>query len=336
MVEIVVLILACAAGVLLAGMFAGCETGTYQLSRFRLRVGIEQKRLWFNTLGKAMQDTSGLIFSLLIGTNLCHYLVTSMVTYMIVRHTGIAQGAEFYATCIMTPVLFVFSELIPKNVFYYRADSLMPYFASILWLNKKILTWCQVIPLLKIISRRFVRMTGFSGADNSAIATVQRHHIKGIIQDTHEEAILSPIQSDMINRMTNISHIAIGAVMAPMSKVEKVCEDADVTALLSKLRQSDFTRLAVYSKLTDNIVGFINIYEVLNAADSFKSLAEFIKPIRKVAAHTSVIDAINIMQQEKHKIILVVKSKGWSSEKSVGIVTMKDLVEELVGELVEW
>jgi len=336
MVEIVFLILACVMGVLLAGMFAGCETGTYQLSRFRLRVGIEQKRLWFSTLGKAMRDTSGLIFSLLIGTNLSHYLVTSMVTYMIVQHAGVTGGAEFYATCIMTPVLFVFAELIPKNLFYYRADSLMPYFAPIIWLNRKILTWCQVVPLLKIISRGFVRLTGFSGADNTAITKAQKHHIKGIIQDTHEEAILSPIQSDMINRMANISHIAIGTVMVPMNKIEMAEENDDVAALLSKLRRADFTRLLVYSKTTDNVIGFINIYEVLNAEDSFKSLAEFIKPIRKISSHTSVIDAINIMQQEKHKIILVVKSKGWSPEKCVGIVTMKDLVEELVGELVEW
>ena len=91
-----------------------------------------------------------------------------------------------------------------------------------------------------------------------------------------------------------------------------------------------------YRGRTGNITGFISIYEALNSSEKFTDLRGFIKPIRKLDAEMSVIDATNIMQKENHKIILVTRAGRFGGQKPVGIVTMKDLVEELLGELAEW
>lgn len=320
--------------VILAGLFAGAETGMYQLSRLRLRLGIEQRRLLFIILGKCLRDSSVLLVSLLIGTNLAEFLATSIVTYLFLNQGE--HTAEFLATVITVPFLFVFSEVIPKNLFFYRADYLMPFFAPVLFVFHKLFSWCGAVPWLKFLSGLFGRLTGSTVPSKAAMTAARRHHIRAIFADTQEEAVLSSVQTDIINRLVSISHISIRSVMTPINKVEVVDVNSDNSALLSKLKKCSFTRLPVVEGAVEDIIGFINIYEALSSAEQFTDLREFIKPIRKLQANTTVIDAISIMQSEKQKIVLVTRPALATRQRPVGIVTMKDLVEELLGELTEW
>ena len=322
--------------VIFSGLFSGAETGIYQLSRLRLRLGIEKRRFSSTILGKSMRDMTGLLFSILIGNNITHYIVTSLVTFLLLSRVELERTAELFAMLITVPVLFVFSEVIPKNVFFYRADYLMPLFAPMLFVFHKLCNWCGAVPLLKFMSGIFGRLTGSSFASKAVMTTTQRHHIRAIFADTQEEAIFSPVQSDIINRLISISNVRVRAVMIPVSKVEMVDVNSDNSALLNKLKKCAFTRLQVIEGRAENIIGFVNIYEVLTSSEQFTDLRKFVKPVRAFHAETTVIDAINIMQSERHKIVLVTKAGRIGRERPLGIVTMKDLVEELLGELGEW
>jgi len=321
----------------LAGLFAGAETGLYQLSRVRLRLGIEKKRLSFVILGKCLDDSGGLLLSTLIGDNLAHYLATSIVTYLFLSTVEAEHTAEVLATVFTAPVLFVFSELIPKNIFFYRADLLMPYLAPFLFAFGKLLKWCGALPLLKFISGLSARLAGLHTSPKAVMTSVQRHQVEALLRDTQEEGILSSVQTDIINRIAGIPGTTIRSVMIPMSSVRTADINSDNSALLKILEKCAFTRLPVADSRPANIVGFVNIYEALSSSKQFTDLHNFIKPIRKLHANTSVIEAINIMQSGNHKIVLVTTKLGRTGrEKPIGIVTMKDLVEELLGELVEW
>jgi len=336
MVNNIVLISAVVFCVILAGFFAGSETGMYQLSRLRLRMGIEKKRLSFIILGRCLSDSTGLLLSMLIGANLAHYLATSIVTSMFLSTVDTEHTAEFFATILTVPILFIFSELIPKNTFFYRADVLMPYLSPLLYASHKLLSWCGIVPLLKFISSLFARLMGLAAASRTVIASAQRHKVQAILQDTHEEDFLSPVQSEIVNRLVGISHVHMSSVMIPIHNVETVDVNSDDSALLNKLNKCAFTRLPVTEDGGGNIIGFIEIYEALSSSEKFADLRGFIKPIRKLDVDMTVIDAMNIIQKENHKIVLVVRAGRFGREKPVGIVTMKDLVEELLGELAEW
>ena len=336
MINTIISISAVIFAVVLAGLFAGSETGIYQLSRIRLRLGIEKKQLLRVILGKSLQDSSALLISLLIGTNLAHYVATSIITYMLLRHTKGEHTAELLATLMTTPTLFVFSELLPKSIFFYRSDTLMPYMAPLLYSFHKLFSWCGAVALLKFISRIFAKPTDSASTYKTTITALHTPHIKAIVHETREEGFLSVVQTDIINRLTDISHLRIKSVMTPINKVQMVDINSDNSALLKKLKKTPFTRLPVYDRQPSNILGFINIYEALSSTQQFTNLEDFIEPIRKLSADTSVSDAINIMQSEKQKIVLIITGSLSNPEKPIGIVTMKDLVEELVGELVEW
>jgi CBS domain containing-hemolysin-like protein len=336
MINNILLILLLIFGAAFAGLFAGSETGIYQLSRLRLRFGIEKKRVPFVILGKVMHDSGALLISILIGTNLTYYLTTSLVTLLLLGKIENEHTVEVFATLLTTPVLFIFAELIPKNLFFYRADLLMPYVAPVLFVFKKVCTWCGIVPLLKIITHFFTRLTGSSATFRTTMTTIPQSHIRAILRDTQEEGVLSPVQTDIINRLSGISNLSIKSVMTDIGKTESVDMNSDKQCLLNKLSKSAFTRLPVYETAQTNIVGFINIYDCLTSAEKFTGLRDFTKPIRRLSADTTVSDAINIIQSENQKIILVVRASHGGREKPVGIVTMKDLVEELLGELSEW
>jgi putative hemolysin len=321
--------------VAIAGLFAGAETGVYQMSRLRLRLGVEH-RLWpFVVLSKVLQDSSALLMSLLLGTNLSHYFATSIITFILLEKFSSEHIAELVAAAITVPMFFVFSELIPKNIFFRHADLLMPRVSFLLLAIHKFFIWCGVIPLLKVLIGVFTKVTGVSAAFEAKIAAGRQPYIKAIFQETQEEGLFSPTQTDLIKRLENISNLSIKSVMTPINKVQMVSKDSSREKLLEKLADSVFTRLPVHYLSQTNIVGFINIYECLASKEEFNDLDKFIKPIRKLSGDTIVTEAINVMQQENQKIMLVTKTSHLTGEKPIGIITMKDLVEELLGELAE-
>jgi putative hemolysin len=340
MIRTIFLIFIAVLTVALSGLFAGAETGVYRLSRLRLQLGIERKKLSFMLLGKTMRDSTGLLLSMLIDTNLTHYIVTSIITYLLWKNVlykaETANTAEIFATFITVPVLFVFTELIPKNIFFYRADYVMPPLAPLLYIFHKIFSLCGAVPLLRYLSGVFARLTSSFAAAKAGVESGQRHHIKAIIADSREEAILSAVQTNIITRLVNISDIRIGSVMTPVSMVETIYINSNKSDLLNILKEHDFTRLLVVDSKPVNILGFINLYEALSSPDEFTDLRNFIQPICELPADTTVIDAINFMRRENHKMILVVRASRADKQKPAGIVTMKDLVEELIGELAEW
>jgi len=315
-------------GIFLAGCFAGSETGIYCLSRFRLRLAIRRKVPFAALLGRLLNDTQGLILSLLIGTNLTYYLTTSLITYMFLSISRTSNSAEIYATIIITPVLFVFSELIPKNIFIHHANVLLIRFSPGIWLFHKICTFVGIVPLLKFI----LRLLGYVIKSPSTVQPlaigIKRHYISQIVQETTEEGLLSPAQRDIINRLINIPDIQVAAVMTPLNKVQMVELNTPASDILNILRQRPFTRLVVYKNNLSNVIGFVNIYNILTSEAVSAGISDFLKPITDISHDTSVAGALNFMRTEKHKIALVKRNK-----KVIGIVTIKDLIEELLGEL---
>jgi CBS domain containing-hemolysin-like protein len=336
MIRSIILILVIVFCVILAGLFAGAETGMYQLSRLRLRLGVEKKRLSFVILGRSLRDSHALLISMLIGTNLAYYITTSIVTFLLLTRLQAEHTTEVLAALLISPTLFVFSELIPKNIFFYRADFLMPCIAPVLFAFHKFFTWCGMVPLLKFISRIFAQLTGAPVPSETTITAVRQSHIGAILRETREEGFLSPVQADIINRLASISRLSIKSVMTPINKAQIVDTNSDNSALLKKLKKSAFTRLPVYERHPANIVGFINVYDCLSSPERFTELHNFMKPIRKLGADTVVTEAINVMQSENQKIVLVTRVGRAGREKPIGLVTMKDLVEELLGELANW
>ncbi len=324
--------------VLLGGFFAGSETGIYRLSRFRLRLGIQEHRPFYSILDKVVKDSYGMVLTTLIGNNLTNYASTSIVTYIFLTRTHAEHSAAVYATAIMTPLLFLCAEIIPKSIFYLHADTILPRLAPLLWFFWQLFTRMGIVRLLKSISGFLSRLFGLPSDAAEVITAGHRTQMKQIINETRDEGIVSTFQKDIMHRAVDIPAMPVREVMIPISNVVMADLQTNTAALLEILRSSPYTRLPVYSKTggQTNIVGLINIYEVLTTARQFDNLEQFIKPAGSLPATTSVLDAIGIMRKGNHRIMLVTPPTDRRQKpkpKPSGLITMKDLIEELTGEL---
>jgi putative hemolysin len=212
----------------------------------------------------------------------------------------------------------------------------MPPLGPGLYAFQRLLVLSGIVPLLKFITRLFARLTGTRPSTMAGISDAREHHIDAILRETREEGFLSPIQTDIMNRIVMVPNVRIRSVMTPTNKVCIVPRDSDRAALLEVLKKHKFTRLLVYESRPENIVGFVNIYEVLSSSDSFTDLGAYLEPVRILSPDTTVFEAIDIMRREKLQVVLVTRAGHLGRAKPLGIVTMKDVVEELLGELVEW
>ena len=184
-----------------------------------------------------------------------------------------------------------------------------------------------------LMTRTSTTMDLFDTSD--ALTASSRSHIKQIIHETREESILSTVQNDIMNRLINIPRINLNSVKTPLPQTRMLDVNSDRETLTAVLKQCSHTRFPVYQQMRDNIIGFINIYEVLAGNAEFNDLKVFIKPIETFDSTIPVIEAIDRVQRYSHKIILVCRTAG-RKKTPVGIATMKDLVEELTGELAQW
>ncbi len=317
-----------------AGYFAGSETGIYRVSRFRIRLGMQQRRPFYSLLTDLLQDGHGTILSTLIGTNVFCYLATSLITYILLGLVANPHTAEFVATLIMAPILFIYVDIIPKSIFYYRADILMPLLSPLLWVFHVLLTGSGIIALLKWISQWLNRLLGSSADTTTAISITGRHEIRQIIHESREEGFLSTIQRDILHRMVDSQDIHLDPLLIPLDRVEALNITSDRTAVYDVLQRSPFTRIPVFEQTRDKIIGFVCPIDILVHPEVFSDLRPFLQEIGRLPNNISILEAMDRMTKRKDRIAYV-----WDGKKSaksdlpaIGIITLKDLIEELIGD----
>jgi CBS domain containing-hemolysin-like protein len=319
--------------ILLSAYFAGTETGIYRVSRFQVRIGKEKSKTTYKMLFKILQDGQGLILSLLLGNNLVNNLLTGLVTFMFLQISSEEQKhlAGIYATAALTPTLFVLGEMIPKNLYYYKANILVPATAWLNWFFYRLFTLTGAVWLLKSCSHILSSLFRLKINTAEAVNTFKRRQVHQIIHETREEGLLSRPQKKMMSRLIETPHIPISEAMVKLEDTEMVSVDTNRQKLLDHLKKSRFTRQLVYQGTRQQILGYIHIYQALGKNESFSNLTNDITTLPEINSNVSIIDAINVMRQRHERMALVVASAR-KHKYPVGIVTISDLIEEITGE----
>jgi putative hemolysin len=274
--------------------------------------------------------------SLLLATNLVHYLATSFTAWTLLRLLQNENMVEFYTTAILAPTLFIFGDLIPKSVFFYRADSLVGAMAPAIWGTWRIFTASGAIRLLQFLLRLLSRMLGVSVDTAAAVDVTKRSQVRQLLTETQEEGQLSPLQKDMMKRLANIPEVSTGSILIPIQKIEMADVSSSRYDLLQILARCPHRRVPVYEKDKHNILGYIDIERVLTDSANAIDLRKAVVPLFRLSVSASVLDAISMLRKGNHPIAAVVADSSAASAESkkvLGILTLKDLVEELTGEL---
>lgn len=329
--NLVVSILLCILLLACSGYFSGTETGMYRVSRFRVRLGFRHHRPLYAILMNLISDSQGVVLTTLIGANLFSYLSTCLFTYILLHAGSSPHIAEVITTLVITSVSFVYVDIIPKSIFYYRADTLMPLLSGPLWLFHTILTRCGIISVIKGLSQGLNRLFGSTADTPTALAMTGRHEVRQILHETREEGFLTPTQQDILHALIDSQDLRVDSILIPLSKAHMLPVESNRTIVLECLRTSPPDRITIYEKNRETILGWINPSLVAAEHAEFSDVRPFLQPIGWITSDMPILDAIDRMAEDNLRIAAVRDprmSKG-TETLAMGIVTLRDMVEQV-------
>jgi CBS domain containing-hemolysin-like protein len=309
----------------LSFLFSGSETGFYCLNRIRLHYR-EMKGWWTaKIIVKYLAGPQRLICTTLVGNNVANYLATIIFTYILMHKVSPGE-AELMATLILAPFLMVFCEILPKSLFQRHADSL--FYKVVPMVEVSSILFYPLVLLLGLASRLpeyFIK----AEARQSPFFSPQR--LSFLLEEGTEGGILSMYQNIMARNIMAMGQIPISRVMIPMEEVTMAPDTVGPETLKDIARAKKFSRIPIYQRERCRVVGILTLLDFLR--EEKREVHPFVKPAVYLDANMPVDDALLRLRGSKQRMGIVTDGRDG---KAIGIVTIKDLVEEIVGELSVW
>lgn len=290
--------------ILLAGMYGGYETGGYLLNRIRLRSRVRQLDHAAVRLQKVLGDAYLFIFTVLIGHNVAVYLVSRSVTRLYLdaglsAHAEPVWGfipwdAEAAATLTLMLPLFIFAEIIPKNLFRRRADTLMYRSSGLLFLSWRILR--PLTGLLKLLFNLLTGGRGRSEALNGFSLSLQG--LREYFSEETRRAALSDHQHAMINNLVAMHRIPVKQIMQPVAEIIAVPLNSTVGQALDQMSLHRVEQLAVYRVSVHNMVGVISLFDLMDPSlERSAGIKSVMKKILRISAEVPLTRAFRRLRR---------------------------------------
>jgi len=314
------------AAVLTAAFYSGSETGFYCMNRLRLWVRAEQGVAAARALQRLVTRPRDAISTMLVGTNIGVYVATVLCTGKL-SETVLGARADLYSSLIMPPILLIFAEIIPKSLFQHHADALM--YGSVWPLRVSEVVFYPLASLLRRVSALPQLLLGQRGAPQQPAVTQETFRF--YLSQGAAHGVLSSYQRRMAENILHLKSVQVATASTPLERAVMVPQDASWSEVRDVLKAHRYSRLPVYGDGRENIVGVINVIDMAGA-DEVSSPRELVRDVLSLRHDTSVADALNLFRDAKQQLGVVCDDAG----RAIGLVTVKDLVEEIVGELEAW
>lgn len=314
-----------AGGLSLSFLYSGVETGAYVLNKVRLDLRAESGSRSARRLANALADPSGLLAVVLAGNNLSNYLASAGMVLLLSERTH----AQWLAMAILTPLTLIFCEMLPKNLFQRHAETLVYPLSWLLVASRRLFNAIGLLPLMRLVIGLGLRLAHrVMPPSQTPLAATGR--LAAILAEVQASGAITHAQSLMAERVVNLGSVRLRSVMVPLERAVLVSQAVDLQELRELLYKHNFARYGVYSQRPENIVGVLNVYEPLLDQTGSSPAAFMTAPIF-LPQELPVSEALVELQQSHQFMGFVVDNQG----RSIGLVTVKDLVEEIVGEMEE-
>ncbi|MEE8209122.1 MAG: hemolysin family protein [bacterium] len=304
----------------LEGFFSGSEIAIISVNRIRLRHWAEQGNERAQRLEKLLEAPDQLLATTLVGTNLSIVVATTLATVPLIKRFG--SAGELYALALMWPLALVFGEIVPKTFFQENADDLA--LRVIRPLSWAMACFRPIIAMVGGLARLLVERK-----KEPRSPFVTKEEIESLVHSTDRGVDLEVGERRMIRRIFEFGDTPVKEVMVPLVNLVAVPIDATPEMVITKVIESGFSRIPVYQSEIYDIVGLVNAFDLLTMPDEVGTLDGLIRPVHYVPEAKRKDDLLRELQQKKMHMAVVVDEYGGA----VGIATIEDLLEEIVGEI---
>lgn len=323
-----------------SGFFSGSETALTAASRGKLRSMADKDDRAAKGAQKALdlkEDNERLIGGILLGNNLVNILATSLATVLFTTLLG--EGAIVAATLVMTALVLIFAEVLPKTYAITNPETSAARIARPIALIIALIA--PVVAVVRIVVRAVLRLFGLRIDAGANMLSVQEE-IMGALTIGHQEGSVEKEQRDRLLGALDLHERTVEEIMLHRSGIEMIDADDDPQAILSQALQSRHTRLPVFRDDPENIVGVVHAKDLLRAIDrltrgedapgldSFDISAVAMEPYF-VPETTTLDDQMRQFLRRHTHFALVVDEYGALG----GLITLEDILEEIVGEITD-
>jgi len=307
--------------IILSGIFSGVEAAYLSLSRIKVKRLVKLKRKNADYVKNLKDDSHRLIITLLIGNNLVNIGASAIATAVAIELYG-SKGIGI-ATGVMTFMILIFGEIIPKSKAIQHAEWICLKFAKILTVLKKILY--PLIVLFDFLTRRFMgKMEGRP--------LITEEELKSFVEIGEETGSIEKDEKEMIHNIFKLNDLEVREVMTPKINVESIELNNKLKDVVDLVTTSVHSRIPVYDENPEKIVGVLHIKDTLKYLKDRKLDVKISVIMQKplvVPETKDVDDLLREMQNKAKHMAIVVDEYGTVA----GIVTIEDILEEIVGEI---
>lgn len=316
----------------LSGFFSGSETSLTAASRARMHQMEKNGDRRASLVSRLISARERLIGALLLGNNLVNILASALATSVFLHLFGDAGVAV--ATLVMTFLVLIFAEVLPKTWAIYAPERFALAVAPVV--RVVVAVFGPVVAAVEAIVRLILRLVGVNVDDDASVLSAHEE-LRGTVDLQHKEGGLVKAERDRIGGLLDLAELEVSDVMVHRTNMVALNADEDLPKLVEAALASPYTRLPLWRGESDNFVGVLHSKDLLRAlhaagGDSEKlEITQIISPPWFVPDTTSLQDQLNAFLKHKAHFALVVDEYG----EVMGLVTLEDILEEIVGEIAD-
>ncbi len=306
-------------GVLLSAACAGVETGIYSLNRVRLALRVGRGEPRARLVRDELDHPNRLLTALLIGNTIATDLGSVGVTHA-VKVLGLgAIPAVVLNSLVLVPVLFVFGEVLPKDLFRSLADRWVYALAPTIRAGRLLLTWCGLVPMVEGLSRLALRRMGGGGNP-----LTPRQRLVRIFEEGAGAGLLTETQVSLAERTLQVAGRTVAERMVPWRRTVTLSTTQDRRALEVAMRTRLLSRYPVVDP-TGRVVGVVPTLDLLLHPEH--PVSELVQAACWVSPGATLLEALETLRRERAKMAIV----GSNPKAPLGVVALSDLLEPLAG-----
>ncbi|CAI3587270.1 HlyC/CorC family transporter [Clostridium neonatale] len=309
----------------LSGFFSMSETALMSLNKIKLRHMVEEGVAGAKSVEKLIEDPNKLLGAILIGNNVVNIGASSLATVLATNIFG--NSGVGIATGVITILVLIFGEITPKSIAKQKSETVA--LMVVKPIQFIVFIFKPFVYVFTIISSLFIRLLG--GDPNKAESFITEEELKTMVDVSEEEGVLENVEKEMIFNIFDFVDLQVKDVMVQRVDIVAVDEEATYDEVMDIIKSEQFSRIPVYSETIDNVIGVINVKDfamVENIREDF-NVTRYVREPFYTFEFKKIVELFKEMKKARNHIAVVLDEYGGT----VGLVTIEDLVEEIVGEI---
>lgn len=309
--------------VAISAFFSASETAFSTVNRIRLRNYANQGDKRAEKSLKIVGNFDKALTTILVGNNIVNIASASLATVVFTEKFG--PSSVGIATAVMTIVIIVFSEILPKSLAKENAEKFILSVSSLM--SVLIFVFTPIIFIFTSLKKGVVKL--FANKDH-VNPSVTEEELKYIIEEIEDEGVLEEQESDLVRSALEFDEIEISEILIPRVNIIGVEISDEIDKIKEVFINERYSRMPVYEKTIDNIVGIIHQKDFFNFyINGGQDLSSIVQKALFFSEHKKISEVLAVMQRKKSHMAIVLDQYGGTE----GLVTLEDIIEELVGEI---